>query len=123
MANLPASQPHLAKLKDSLQTASMQTALIEEFLPIAGDVTKRLDAITQTLETLNLGFPIFRDEAMRRFDTITQTLETHTTSIETHTTSIETLTTSIGDIKADLAASLDGTNQRFDETKLQIMAV
>lgn len=84
MANPPTSD--LANIKDRLQTVATELVSIAKSPPMADGID----------------FHSFRDDVIRRFDTLTKSLETLTNS---------------------LAALRTEMTQRFDELKLHIMAV
>lgn len=89
MTNPPASQTDFANLQDGFQIVLTDLESIRKIPPMAD----------------GMDFPTFRDDVMRRFDTITQSLET-----------LETLTTSLAAFRTDMT-------QRVNDMKLQIMAV
>lgn len=93
MANPPATQPDSTSLKLAFQDFLTHLEFILNSPPIAD----RKEFLT------------FQRVVMKRFDTITQ--------------SLATLETSIGTIRTDIAALECKTDHRFDQMKLQIMAV
>lgn len=89
MANPPTSPSDLANIKDRLQTVATELVSIAKSPPMADGID----------------FPSFRDDVIRRFDTLTKSLEI-----------LETLANSLAALRTEMT-------QRFDELKLHIMAV